>query len=102
MRQYCQGVHENTSCFEMKIMTTLESDPKEHTKKWCDPAHDHEQRQQDATLQSQDQQQESNTEQRQKHMSGTYKYILVRYTTVYSILMIYQVQAPCCETTQDA
>ena len=33
MRQYCQGVHENKSCFEMKRMKTLESDPKEHSKK---------------------------------------------------------------------
>ena len=90
------------SCFEMKRMKTLESDPKEHSKKLCDPAHDHEQHQQAATLQWQDQQQESNTEQRQNYMSGTYKYILVRYTAVYSMLIIYQVQVPCCETTQEA
>ena len=44
------------SCFEMKRMKTLESDPKEHSKKLCDPAHDHERHQQAATLQWQDQQ----------------------------------------------
>ena len=39
-----------------KRMKTLESDPKEHSKKLCDPAHDHERHQQAATLQWQDQQ----------------------------------------------
>ena len=51
--------------------------------------HDDEQHQQAATLQRQDQQHERNTEQRQKYVSGTYKYILVRYTAVYSTFTIY-------------
>ena len=57
----------------------------------CHPSHDDEQHQQAATLQRQDQQHERNTEQRQKYVSGTYKYILVRYIAVYSTFTIYLV-----------
>ena len=98
MRQYCQGVRDKKICFEMKRMKTLESDPKTHSKKLGHPPHDDKEHLQPAALQRQDQQQESNTEQRQKYMSGTYKFRLVRYTAVYSSC---QVQVPCCETTQD-
>ena len=64
MRQCCQGVHENKSCFEMKTKKTLELDPHKHSKELRYPAHDDEQHQQAAALQRQNQQQESNTEQR--------------------------------------
>ena len=67
----------------------------------CHPSHDDEQHQQRATLQRQDQQQGSNTEQRQIYMSGTYKYLVVHFTAVYSTSKIYQVQVPCCENTPD-
>ena len=80
---------------------TLEPVLKKYSEKMCHPSHDDEQHQQRATLQRQDQQQGSNTEQRQIYMSGTYKYLVVHFTAVYSTSKIYQVQVPCCENTPD-
>ena len=37
-----------------------------------------------------------------EHMAGIYKYILVRRTAAYSIIIIYRVQVLCCETTHGA
>ena len=50
--------------------------------------------QQAAALQLQ-QQQDSNTEQQQKYKTRIYKYILVRRTAAYSVIIIGQVQVPC-------
>ena len=37
-------------------------------------------------------------QQQHKYMADMYEYILVRRAAAYSIILIYQVQVPCCET----
>ena len=92
MPHYCQGVHFFLIVYELR-RKTLESDAKNYSNKLCHPSHDDEQQQQAAALQLQ-QQQHSNTEQQQqKYLAGTYKYIPVRRTAAYSIIIICQVQA---------
>ena len=82
----------------------LESDAINHSNKLCHPAHDDEQQQQAAAMQRQ-RWHGSNTQSSRgsrNTMTGIYKYILVRRTSAYSIIIIDQVQVPCCETTYGA